>query len=115
MLAGQLEWFLLMEVWYVAVSVMIRVLKFGKRVIVRWPFHPRVIDANFLPCPQIVIDDHAPRADDGHFANLPWLEPAALDGGEALTREEKRHVCHVLYAWRDVSVSLAVYRGREFV
>src|SRR5207244_11450323 len=98
-----------MEVWYVAVPVMIRVLKFGKRVIVRWPFHPRVIDANFLPCPQIVIDDHAPRADDGHFANLPWIEPGALDVGEALTREGERHVCHVFYVWRAVHGYLVVY------
>src|SRR6266545_175821 len=55
------------------------------------------------------------RRDDGHFANFPWLEPAALDGCEAFTREGERHVSDVFYARRDMSVSLAVNRGGKFI
>src|SRR5215510_13402461 len=104
-----------MKVRDVTVSVMIGVLKFGERVVMRRTFYPCVINADFLTCPQVVIDDHASRTDDRHFANFPWLEPAALDGCKALTREGQRHVCHVLYSWRDMSVSLAVNRGRKFI
>ena len=107
---ARLQRFLLMEVWDVAVPVMIRVLKFSKRVVVRRTLYPRIVNADFFACPQIVIDDHAPRADDGHFANFPWLEPAALDGCEAFAREGERHVSDVFYARRDMSVSLAVNR-----
>src|SRR6266542_1300940 len=104
-----------MEVRNVAVSIMIRVLKFSERVVVRRTFYSCVVDADFLAGAQIVIHDHASRTDDRHFANFPWLEPAALDGCEAFTREGERHVCHVFYARRDMSVSLAVNRGGKFI
>src|SRR5206468_6319416 len=94
---------------------MIRVLKFSERVVVRRTFYPCVVDADLFACPQIVIYDHASRADDSHFANLPRLEPAALNGRKALAREGERHVCHVLYSRRNMSVSLAVDRGGKFV
>src|SRR5213080_3208043 len=92
-----------MEIWDVTVSVMVRT------------FYSCIVDADFLAGPQIVIHDHASRTDDSHFANFPWLEPAALDGCEAFTREGKRHVCHVLYSRRDVSISLAVNCRGQFV
>src|SRR5213079_186264 len=104
-----------MQVWDVTVSVMIRVLKFSERVVVRRTLYPCIVDADFLACPQIVIHDHASRTDDSHFANFPWLEPTALDGCEALMREGQRHVCHVLYPRCDMSVSLAVNRSGELV
>src|SRR5947208_5494809 len=78
-------------------------------------FIPRFLYAYFFAFPQIVIYDHASRADDRHFANLPWLEPAALNGRKAVAREGERHVCHVLYPRRNMSVSLAVDRGGKFV
>src|SRR4029453_7300114 len=105
----------LMEVRDVTVSVMIRVLKFSERVVVGRTFYSGIVNADFLACPQIVIDDHASRTHDRHFANFPRLEPAALDCCKALTREGQRHVCHVLYSWRDMSVSLAVNRGGKFI
>src|SRR6476646_4407762 len=94
---------------------MIRVLKFSERVIVRRTFYPRIVDANFFVRLQIVIYEHASRANNGHFANLPRLEPAALNGRKALAREGERHVCHILYPRRNMSVSLAVNRGGKFV
>src|SRR6266498_699580 len=97
-----------MEVRDVTISVVIRVLKLGERVVMRRTFYPCIVNADFLACPQIIIDDHPSRTDDGHFANFPWFEPAALDGCEAFTREGQRHVCHVLYSRRDMSISLAV-------
>ena len=115
MLAGQLQRFFLLDVRDVAVPVMIRVLKFSERVVVRRTLYPCIVDADLFPCPQIVIYDHASRADDRHFANFPRLEPAALNGHEALVREGERHVCHVLHARRNMSVSLAVNRGGKFV
>src|SRR4029450_892829 len=104
-----------MEVWNVAVAVMIRVLKFSERVVMRRTFYPCIVDADLFACPPIVIDNHASRTDDRHFANLPRLEPAALDGREALTRERERYVSHVLYSGRNVSVPLTVNRGRKFI
>src|SRR2546426_3969227 len=104
-----------MEVWDVTISVVIRVLKFGERVVMRRTFYPCIVNADFLARPQIIIDDHASRTDDSHFANFPWLKPAALDGCEAFTREGQRHVCHVLYARSDVSISLAVNCRGQFV
>src|SRR5262249_53677450 len=115
MLAGQLQRFLLVEVWDVAVPVMVGVLKFSERVVVRRPFYSRVVDADFFASPQIVIHDHASGADNGHFANFSWLEPTTLNGGEPLVAEEQRHVCHVLHPGRNMSVSLAVNRGGKFV
>src|SRR6267142_792689 len=104
-----------MEVRDVTISVVIRVLKFGERVVMRRTFYPCIVNADFLACPQIIIDDHASRTDDSHFANFPWLEPAALDGCEAFTRERKRHVCDVLHSRRDMSVSLADNCSGQFV
>src|SRR5437867_10246391 len=103
-----------MQVWDVTVSVMIRVLKFSERVVVRRTLYPCIVNADFLACPQIVIHDHSSRTDDSHFANLPWLKPAALDGCESFAREGQRHVSHVLYSRRDMSVPLAVNRGGKF-
>src|SRR6266581_6277760 len=114
MLAGQLERFLLLDVRDIAVPVMVRILKFSERVVVWRPFYPHIVDADFFERGQIVIYDHAPRADDGHFANFPRLEPTALDGGEALVREGERYISHVLHLRRDMRVSLAVNRSGEF-
>src|SRR5262249_13910769 len=115
MLARQLQRFLLVEVWDVAVPVMIRVLKFSKRVVVRRTFYPCIVDADLFACPQIVIYDHPTRADDGHFANFSWLEPTTLNGGKPPVPEGQRHVCHILHPWRDMSVSLAVNHSGKFV
>src|SRR4029453_18599574 len=104
-----------MEVRDVAVSVMIRVLEFSERVVMRRTFHSCIVDADFRGGPQIVIHDHASRTDDSHFANFPWLEPAALDGCEAFTREGERHVSHVFHSRRNMSVPLAVNRSRKFI
>src|SRR4029077_20832089 len=104
-----------MEVRDIAVTVMIRVLKFSESVVMRRTFYSCIVDADFLAGPQVIIDDHASRTDDSHFANFPWLEPAALDGCEAFTREGKRHVCDVLHSRRDMSVSLAVNCSGQFV
>jgi hypothetical protein len=56
---------------------------------VRRPFYPSIVDPDFFAHLQIVVYDHAPRADDGHFANFSWLEPATLNGGEAFAREKE--------------------------
>src|SRR5262249_40387138 len=104
-----------MEVRNITVSVMIRILKFSECVVVRRTFYASIVDADFLACSQIVINNHASRPDDRHLANLPRLEPAALDGCKALARERQRHVCHVFYTRGDMSVPLAVNRGRKFI
>src|SRR5207253_6581269 len=102
-LTGQLQWFLLMEVRDVAVAVMIRILKFSERVVVRRTFYACIVDANFLACPQIIIDDHAARTDDSHLAYFSWLEPAALDGCKAFAREGERLICYIVYSRDDMS------------
>src|SRR5262245_60142367 len=115
MLARHLQGFLLLEVWDVAVPVMVRVLKFSEGVVMRRPFYPGIVDTDFFACSQIVVYDHASGADDSHFANLPRLEPAALYGGETFTRKGERHICYVFYPMRNMRVSLAGNRGRKFV
>src|SRR3954463_7731850 len=100
-----------MEVRDVTVSVMVGVLKFSERVVMRRTLYACIVDADFLAGPQIVIHDHASRTDDSHFANFPRLEPATLDSCETLTREGERHICHVFNSRSDVSVPLAVNRG----
>src|SRR5947207_1123511 len=62
---------------------MIRVLKFSERVVVRRTFYPCIVNADFFACPQIVIYDHASRADDSHYGDsyIPYLhqeEPLKL-------------------------------------
>src|SRR5262245_35194350 len=104
-----------MKVRDVTVSVMIRVLKFSEGVVVRGTFHPRIVNADFFAGPQIVIHDHAPGTDDGHLANFPRLEPAALNGCKTFTGEGQRHVSHVFDSGGNMSISLAVNGGRKFV
>src|SRR6266481_8068534 len=101
----------MLDVGDVAVTIMVRILKFSERVVVRRPLYPHIVDADFFARPHIIIHDHAPRADDGHFANFPRLEPTALDGGEALVPEGGRYISHVLHLRRDMRVSLAVNRS----
>src|SRR5262245_55970966 len=114
MAASQIERFFLLQMWDIAVSVMIRVMKLGEGVVMRWSHNPDVINADFFPRLQVVIDDHALRPDNGHFTDFSWLEPAALNGCESLVWEEQRHVCHVFHARTDVRVSLTVNRNWEF-
>src|SRR5947209_20594655 len=99
---------------YVAITVMVRILKFSECIVVRRPFYSGIIDSDFFSRSQIVIHNHASRADDGHFANFSWFEPTALDGGEAFAWKIERHICHVLHPWRDMSVALTVYRNGRF-
>src|SRR6266404_7526297 len=101
----------MLDVGDVAVTIMVRILKFSERVVVRRALYPHIVDADFFARPHIVIHNHEPRADDGHFANFPRLEPTALDGGEALVRKGERYVSHVLHLRRDMRVSLAVNRS----
>src|SRR5207237_4352958 len=104
-----------MEVRDVTVSVMVRVLKFSERVVMRRTFYSCIVDADFLAGPQIVIHDHATRTDDTPVANFPWLGPAALDRCEAFTREGERHACHFFHSRRIVCVSLPVNSPGQFV
>ena len=62
---------------------------------------------------QVVVNDHPPRSHDRHLTHLARLEPAALDRGKALVREDERHIGHVLDVRRDVGISLAVHRHRK--
>ena len=114
MAAGQIERFFLLQMRDVAVAVVIRVMKFGEGVVMRRSHDPDIVNADFFARLQIVVHDHALRADDGHFTDFSWLKPAALNGCESLVWEEQRHVCHVLNARADMRVSLTVNRNWEF-
>ena len=57
---------------------------------------------------------HSHRADDRHLANLPRLQPAALDGGETLMSKGQRHVGHIFDVRGHMRVSLAVHRHGKF-
>ena len=112
--AGQIQRFFLLQMRDITVPVMIGIMKFRERVIVRRSDHPHIVDPDFFVRLQIVVHDHALRANDGHFANLSWFKPAALNRGESLVWEEQRHVSHVFNARADMGVALAVNRNREF-
>src|SRR5438105_4965277 len=79
----RLEWFFLLDVRDVTIPIVIGIVKLGEGVIMWRALHPNIIDADFFMRLQVVINNHSPRADDGHLADLPRLEPAALDGGKA--------------------------------
>src|SRR5918996_4381836 len=98
----------------VTIPVMIRIMKLRERIVMRWSLHPDVVDPDFFARPQIVVHDHPLRANDSHFTDFSRFEPAALDGGESLVREEQRHIGHVLHLWTDMCIALAVNRNWEF-
>src|SRR6185369_13255556 len=106
MATSHVQRFLLLQIWDVAVSVMIRVLKLSECVVVRRSLDPDIIDPDFLMGLQIVVHDHAARTNDGHFADFSWFKPTTLHGSKSLVREEQRHIGHVLYLGRNVRVSL---------
>src|SRR5687767_14056649 len=98
----------LRDVGNVAVAVMVGILELGEGIVMRRALDARVVDADLLDGLEIIIDDHAAGADDGHLPDFARLEPAALDGGEALLAEGEGHVRDVLDAGGDVGVALAI-------
>src|SRR5262245_51144146 len=98
--------------WYVAVAVVIGIVKVSKSVIVRRSLDPNIVNPQFLVCLEIVINDHSTGADDRHFAYLARLQPAALDGREALVTKRERNVRHVLHVRGNVSIPLTIHRQR---
>src|SRR5258708_32034498 len=92
MLALYLWRFLLLNVGNIAVPVMIGVMKLGKGIVMRGTIDPHIVNSNFFQRLQIVVNDHPPRPDDGHFPNLARLKPTTLDGREFLVTEGKRKI-----------------------
>src|SRR5437773_9779635 len=92
---------------------MVGIVKFSECVVMRRPLNSHIVDADFFVRLQIVIYDHAPCANDGHFTNFSRLEPTALDSGEALVREIEGHIGYVLHVPVDMCVSLTVNRKGE--
>src|SRR6185437_352602 len=78
-------------------------------------FHPCVEDFYFFQRRNIVVNDHAFRADDGHFPYLPGIEPAALHQCRAVLAECQMNVGHIFDAWRDMGFAAAIYADRNFV
>src|SRR5579863_6982434 len=87
-------------------------MEFGKGVVVRWALDARVKDADFFQRRDVVIDNHALAADDGHFTDFARVQPAAADHGRALLAEAEAHGRDVLDARRDVRAAAAVHRHR---
>src|SRR5665213_2799840 len=78
MLALGLERLLLLDIRRIHIAVVIGVLKFAERVVMRRTFHAHVEDADFFKRREVVIDNHALAADDGHFCLL-YTSDAADD------------------------------------
>src|SRR5271166_1311130 len=57
---------------------------------------------------------HAPCAYDGHFTDLPGLEPTALDSGKSLVSKSQGDIGHVLDTGGDMGVTLAIDDPRKF-
>ena len=114
-LAFHLQRFFLLNVRDVAVAIVVGIMELGKRVVVWWPIDTNVIDPDFFKRLQIVVNDHAARAHDGHLADFAWFQPAALNGSEPFVAEGKREICYVFYSGSDVSVPLTVHGQRQLV
>src|SRR4051812_29809762 len=84
MLAGRAERLRLLDTRDVTIAVVIGILEFRKRVVVWRSLDADVVDTDLLMRLQVVVNDHAPRPDDGHFPHLARLQPAALNRGKAL-------------------------------
>src|SRR4029077_2173175 len=114
MLAFGFQWLLLFDVRDVAVPIVIRVVEVGEGVVMRRALNPDIVDSYFFVRLQIVVHDHAACAHDGHLTNFSGFEPTALDRRKSLMPERERNVGHVLDAWGDMGVTLAVNRQRQF-
>src|SRR5438093_1744559 len=79
MLALGLKRFALFDSRDVAIAVMIGVMKFRERVVMRGAFHPHIVNADFFQGLKVVIYDHPAGPDNRHFPDLPRFEPTALD------------------------------------
>ena len=115
MLALGLQRFLLFDVGNVNVAVMVGVMKFRKRVVMRRTLHAGVENPDFFQLRHVVINDHPLAADDGHFAHFSRIQPTAVDDGRTLPGKTQPHGGHVFDSRRDVRAALAVDRDRLFV
>src|ERR1700730_11627147 len=106
MLALYLQRFLLLNMGDIAVPVMIGVMKLGKGIVMRGAIDSHVVNSNFFQRLQIIVNDHPPRPDDGHFPDLARLQPTTLDGREFLVTEGKRKIRDVFNARGYVRVAL---------
>ena len=70
MLALGLQRLFLLDVGGIHVAVMIGVMEFGKGVVVRRTLDAGVKNADFFQRRDVVINNHALAADDGHLADL---------------------------------------------
>src|SRR2546426_12839123 len=97
-LALRFQRFFLFDVRRIHVAVMIGVLKFSERVVVGWCLDARVKNPNLLEWRDIVINDHALAADNGHLPDFSGVEPTAVNDGGAILREGERHGGYILHA-----------------
>ena len=85
MLALGFQRLLLFDVGSIDIAIVVGVVKFGKRVVMRRTFDARVIHADFLKGRTVVINNHALAANNGHLAHFSRIKPAAVNDGGALT------------------------------
>ena len=90
-------------------------MELGKRIVMRRAIDTDVIDPYFFERLQIVVNDHAARAHDGHLAHLAWFQPAALNCGESFIAEAKRQIRHVFHSGSDVCIPLTIHGQRQLV
>src|SRR5437660_829001 len=58
---------------------MIGVMKLGKGIVMQGTIDSHVVNSNFFQWLQIIVNDHPPRPNDGHFPDLARLQPTTLD------------------------------------
>ena len=114
MLALGLERFFLLDVRHIHVAVVVGVLEFAKSVIMRRTFHPHVKYADFFERRQVIINNHALAAHDGHFPDFARVKPAALDRGRTLFGKAQAHRGHVFDPGSDMRAAAAVHGLRHF-
>jgi len=111
-LALGLERFLLLDVGDVHVAVMIGVIEFAERVVMRRAFNARVVDFDLFNLRDVVVNDHALAADDRDLARLARIEPAAVNHRRAIVPEIDAHAGHVFDSGRDVRAATSARRRR---
>src|SRR4051812_46806135 len=108
MLAFDLERLFLLYIRDIPVAIMIRIVEFGKCVVMGGPFHAGVVNLNLFERLDVAINDHPLRPDNSHIAHFSGVEPTALYCREAVLAEINAHRRHVLHARSNMRIAPAI-------
>src|ERR1700677_1293301 len=109
MLALRLQRFLLLDIRDVSVAVMIGIMEFRERVVMRRTLYPGVKYPDLFLLRDIVIHNHSLAADNRHLPDFARIQPTAVDDGRAIFGKSQTHRGHVFDSRRDMRAAAAVH------